>query len=273
VAVEAQLSLFAGDVERSLLDTLLSESRLYRNSLDYKDLLDFVVRLRNFAPFNGMLLQIQKPGLSYAASARDWKHRFKRWPKEGARPLIVLRPFGPVALVYDVMDTEGNALPKDVASFVATGSITEEKVGSFIERLKRKQIEWEWVDAGDQRAGSIWVRVPASDKVAGCYRMRVNRNHAPAVQFATVAHELGHLFLGHLGADKELGLPDRPLLSHAQWELEAESLAYLVCARNGVECHSQTYLASYVQEHTTVDHIDLYLLMRAAGQVEAVLGL
>jgi hypothetical protein len=84
-------SPITGEAERSLLDQLLQESRLYRSSRDYKDLLDFVVRLRNFAPFNAMLLQIQKPGLSYAASAKDWMS-FGRRPKEAARPLLILWP-------------------------------------------------------------------------------------------------------------------------------------------------------------------------------------
>ena len=100
-----QLNLIDTDATRSLLDQLISDSKLYTKSKDYKELLDFVVRLRNFAPFNAMLLQVQKPGLSYAASARDWRVRFGRWPKEGARPLLILWPFGPVALVYDVMDS------------------------------------------------------------------------------------------------------------------------------------------------------------------------
>ena len=65
-----QQDLFETEAARSLLDQLLTDSRLYTRSKDYKDLLDFVVRLRNFAPFNAMLLQVQKPGLSYAASAR-----------------------------------------------------------------------------------------------------------------------------------------------------------------------------------------------------------
>ena len=105
------------DEARKLLDQLLSDSRLYTESQDYKDLLDFVVRLRNFAPFNAMLLQIQKPGLSYAASAREWWERFGRYPEEGARPLVILWPFGPVAFVYDVMDTDGHPLPEMCPSF------------------------------------------------------------------------------------------------------------------------------------------------------------
>src|ERR1039457_3742766 len=63
--------LFESSAARSLLDQLLTDSRLYTKSKGYKELLDFVVRLRNFAPFNAMLLQVQKPGLSYAASAAD----------------------------------------------------------------------------------------------------------------------------------------------------------------------------------------------------------
>jgi hypothetical protein len=93
----------------------LPNSRLYQTTADYKALLDFVVRLRNFAPFNAMLLQVQKPGLTHAASAADWWGKFGRKPKDGARPLLILWPFGPVALVYDVMDTEGKELPQDVS--------------------------------------------------------------------------------------------------------------------------------------------------------------
>ena len=79
-----QQYLIESGVARSLLDQLLTESRLYTRSRDYQNLLDFVVRLRNFAPFNAMLLQVQKPGLAYAASANDWFQKFGRTPKEGA---------------------------------------------------------------------------------------------------------------------------------------------------------------------------------------------
>lgn len=179
-----------------------------------------------------------------------------------------------MALVYDVIDTEGQPLPKDVASFFAEGSIDEQRLASFVPLMCKKQIEWCWVDAGDQRAGSIWVIKRATkEKEASCYRMHINRNHAPAVQFATLAHELGHLFLGHLGSDKALNVPQRHSMDHAQQELEAESVAFLVCARKGVTSKSETYLNKYVTENTTIDQIDLYQVMRAAGQAETLLRL
>ena len=221
-----------------------------------------------------MLLQMQKPGLSYAASARDWRERFGRTPKEGARPLLILWPFGPVALVYDVQDTDGEPLPDDVASFFAYGVINEDKFGAFKRLLTKKDIELCLVDAGDQNAGSIRVIKRATkDRETTQYRVHMNRNHAMPVQFATLAHELGHLFLGHLGPDQALNVPERPTMSHAQREIEAESVAYLVCARNGVKSKSETYLTNYVGKNIAVDHLDLYQVMRAAGQAESLLGL
>ncbi len=259
---------------RTLLDQLLTDSQLYKSSEDYKKLLDFTVRLRNFAPFNAMLLQLQKPGLSYAASAHDWRKKFGRYPKEDARPLLILWPFGPVALVYDVMDTDGDDLPEDVASFFTSGEIDKGKFGTFWGLLAKKNIKHHEFDAGDNRAGSIRVvKRATSDKEATLYQVNINRNHEIAVQFTTVAHELGHLFLGHLGPDKKLKIPKRPAMAHDQVELEAESVAYLVCKRNGISPKSETYLSRFVSQDLTIDQMDIYQVMRAAGQVETTLGL
>jgi len=179
-----------------------------------------------------------------------------------------------VALVYDVLDTEGEPLPKDVASFFAVGAIDEQNMKAFIRLMNKKGIELTWIDAGDRSAGEISVvKRTVKEKEARGYKILINRNHAPAVQFASLVHELGHLFLGHLGPDNALNIPQRPRMDHAQDELEAESVSFLVCARNGVTSEAETYLKDYVKGHTTVEQIDLYQVMRAAGQVETLLGL
>lgn len=260
--------------ERAILDTLLHESAIYRSRADYRELLDFVVRLRNFAPFNALLLQIQKPGLLYAASGYDWADRFGRYPKDGARPLLIMWPFGPVALVYDVVDTIGNPLPHDVAAFLASGPDVTTLLGDFAVRLRRRRIDCRWIDAGDANAGSIEVASKDWDgKGSNGYRLRLNQNHSSSVQFVTLAHELAHLFLGHLGGDTRLAVPDRGLLDHSRCELEAESVAYLVSRRNGIHSRSHVYLSRFVESGMTTDQLDLYQIMRAAGQIEAVLGL
>ncbi len=262
-----------GRAERALLDHLLEQSRLYRTSKEYFALLEFVRRLRNFAPFNAMLLHVQKPGLTYAASADDWRIRFGRSVKTHARPLLILWPFGPVALVYDVLDTEGPELPRDVDPFPARGPVTTSDLDRFIRLLGKKAIECLLVDAGASKAGDIRRTALPTDKKPGTYRLHLNRNHVPAQQFMTLAHELAHLFLGHLGPDKPRGIPERPMPGHEQAEIEAESVAFLVSARNGGVAKSETYLAEYVKPHTTLESLDLFQIMRAAGQIEMLLGL
>jgi hypothetical protein len=284
-----------------MLDQLLEDSRLYRKGSDYKNLLDFVVRLRN-----ALLLQIQKPGLHHAASARDWRETFGRTIKDGARPLLILWPFGPVALVYDLMDTEGDDLPGGIAAFAASGVIDHLALERFAQLIAKKNIAWNKVDAGDRRAGSIErltaAQTLSSEEVsahadlqsalddfgkvlgskrkrsakpgeASSYRININKNHEPNVQFSTLTHELAHLYLGHLGRDSYLSIPDRPKQTHEQKELEAESTAYIVCTRNGVTSKSESYLANYVRQDTTTEQLDMYQIMRAAGQVETILGL
>ena len=264
----------SGKRSRSSLNQLLTDSKLYKQSKDYKELLDFVARMRNLAPFNAMLLQIQKPGLSYAASAKDWRENFGRWPKEGARPLLILRPFGPVDLVYDVMDTEGKKPPEDVNFFPARGHIDKKALIDFRNRLEKKNIKWLEIDVGDRKAGSIRVILrPSNEKEYTLYQITINTNHAPPIQFATLIHELGHLFLGHLGENKNFKVPLRPILSHTQKELEAESVSYLVCERNNVKSKSKTYLSNYVQQNTTLDDIDIYRVLCVVGEIERLLDL
>ena len=172
------------------------------------------------------------------------------------------------------MDTEGWPLPEVAAAFRARGPITRERVEEFEALLCRSHVEVVWVDHGDNIAGSIAAvhRARHKDDIPH-YRMTVNRNHDPAVQFSTVAHELAHHFLGHLGRDVKLGIPGRDRLDRATEELEAECVAFIACERNEVASDSRRYLAHYVDASTTVGNLDFYQIMRAAGQVEAALDL
>ncbi|XZE17497.1 ImmA/IrrE family metallo-endopeptidase [Pirellulaceae bacterium SH449] len=258
----------------SLVDQLLADSKLYRCSQDFKDLLDFAIKLRNVAPFNAMLLKIQKPGVTFVASALDWENLFERQIKENARPLIILWPFGPVAMVYDVQDTEGKPLPEDAIAFYANGTIVDQDIKRFQRILERRHIAWKWMDAGDGFAGEI-VLVSSGDgkDIPSQYRISINENHDTPTRFVTLVHELAHLLLGHLGQDPKLHAPDRTTISHEQRELEAESVAYIVCRRSGVTPKSHTYLSQFVTSETTTEQLELYQIMRVAGSIESLLGL
>jgi len=272
-AARTELPREDNSYERNLLDKLLVDSKLYKSSKEFKELLDFTIRLRNMAPFNAMLLQIQKPGLNYAASAYDWKYRFQRTVKEKARPLLIMWPFGPVALVYDMLDTEGAPLPKDAFAFYAAGKIDDKRIATFTEILTKKHIFIKPYDQGDNDAGFIRRRSTAQDKnTHSIYELGMNRNHIVAMSFVTLAHELAHLFLGHLGDDKKLQIQGRRP-EHRIREIEAESVAYIVCNRNGVESRSQKYLSAYIESGETSEDLDLYAITRAAGHIERLLHL
>ncbi|MBR4195964.1 MAG: hypothetical protein IKQ95_04555 [Synergistaceae bacterium] len=117
------------------LDRLFQDVRSYRSSKNYMELLDFIKRFRNIAPYNAMLIRIQKPGSKYVASVKEWRKEFGRTPKPGARPLIILRTFGPVSFVYELEDTEGRDFPQNLLKpFKAEGEISDSAFDNFVKR-------------------------------------------------------------------------------------------------------------------------------------------
>lgn len=195
--------------KRALLGQLIAATRLYHTSGAVIDLMAFAARLRAFAPFNAMLLHVQRPGLTHAATAEDWAKRFGRAPKLGTRPLLVLRTKGPVDFVLDVLDTEGRPLPPAAFAFPTLGSLTEERLREMLGQVERDGIRVRPLDASDAQAGWIRVLRAADDRSRGIYEMSLNANHDPPTRFVTLAHELAHLFLGHLGPDARRRIPNR----------------------------------------------------------------
>lgn len=254
------------DDARALIDQLIAETNLYATPQAQHELFDFVARLTTYAPFNAMLLHIQKPGLTYVANIRDWAKRFQRYPKSDARPLVILQPFGPINFVYDIQDTEGRDVPEGVLKFEASGELPHWWMSHVSSELDRRDITLAEIDVGDGSAGYIQLtKSRLASKERNLYRIAVNRNHAAPSQFTTIAHELAHLFLGHLGADPKRHVKDRRDCSHSQQEVEAESAAYLVARRAGIEPRSQTYLKKYKD---SFPDLDLHTIMRTAGEIE-----
>ncbi len=142
----------------------------------------------------------------WAASANDWATRFKRKVKKDARPLLIPWPFAPVALVYDLVDTDGPYLPVAVAQiFPATGPVTKKRMEVWIARLARRGFMVDLAQWGPGKVGEVRCKRPAMDsKAQVVYNLRLNRDHDPNVQFASLVHELGHVLLDHHGADSDL---------------------------------------------------------------------
>ena len=129
-------------------------------------------------------------------------------------------------------------------------------------------VECDW---GDGYAGTIEL-VSRATRPSGKnrYRLHYNRNHSPSTRVVTVAHELAHLYLGHMGSEKGRRLRDRRFVGRHLKEVEAEMTAYLVAKRNDITAASQQYLDGYKHSFTDLNH---YTVMRAANAVETVMGL
>jgi hypothetical protein len=256
--------------DRALIDQLIATTRLYDSRKALLELFAFTIRLRAFAPFNAMILHIQRPGLTHAATARDWHDRFGRVPVRGARPLLVLRTMGPVDFVFDVLDTEGPALPVDAFKFPTLGALTDQEFAEHMKTVARENVELAPLDVGDTQAGYIRRTARSSDpKRKHRYELGYNKNHPAPTRLVTVAHELGHLYLGHLGEDHARRVSDRHGVPKNLREVEAESAAYLVAMRNGLNPRSESYLSTY---QGAFGAIDVFAITRAANAVETAMG-
>jgi hypothetical protein len=235
-----------------------------------------------------MLIHIQMSGAKYAAPAHRWARDYRRRIKPGARPLVILQPMGPVMFVFDVADTEplpgAPPLPAKVERpFEARrGSIAGE-LKSTAENAKRDGISVTENRAGSQRAGSIQTVAPGGNplrfqthsnpepkylNVPLRYALLLNSNLSAEARYATLVHELAHLYCGHLGTPNEKWWPDRRGLRHAAQEFEAESVCFLVCERLGIDNPSDEYLAGYVGKNEQIPPISLDCVMKAAGLIE-----
>lgn len=183
----------------------------------------------------------------------------------------ILRTKGPVDIVFDILDTEGRDVPVDAFAFPKFGNLTDKRFTEFMRSVKKERIDVVALDAGDGQAG--WIRLLAASKAKtgkNLYQLAYKHKHDAATRFVTVAQELAHLYLGHLGLDAGRRVSDRRDTPHALMEVEAETAAYLVAMRNGLEPRSESYLAKY---KGAFEDLNLYAVTRAANAVETAMGI
>ena len=279
------------EATKRALDELFTGTRQYRSSQAFSNLLTFVSRFRFYSPYNSMLLHVQMQGAQYVAPAHRWLRDYDRTIKPTARPLVILQPMGPVMFVFDVSDTVPGAknipLPPEVYRPFETskGHVTME-LDRTIENAKRDGICVERTKEGSQSAGSIRsvaknslppqefqigldkFRQPIMTHIPVRYCIILNTNLSREAQYATLIHELAHLYCGHLGTPNIKWWPDRRGLGKQVVEFEAESISYLICKRLGIESTSEQYLALYMKVNQEVPAISFECVMKVSGLIE-----
>ena len=264
---------------RSAIDQLFTSALQSRGACAFDEFLDFIIRFNNLSVYNAMLVRIQRPGAGAVATRRKWQ-RVGREIRPDAVPIVILQPFGPVSFLFDQADTFGKPLPAENENpLFASGRLSQD---IYDQTCKAAEKYWITVEETDKYGVLLAGTASGFELMPGTainqdaksrrsrrnFTVRLNAKHGLTTRFATLAHELGHIYCGHVGADSAGRWPNRFNLNTAEMELEAEAVAWLVCQRNGVTTKSREYLADLI-ERANLEKVSMFAVFEAANRVES----
>lgn len=255
--------------EKSSLDELFRRSIRLHSSSKYAEAITFISKLPKYSPYNNLLVYFQNPQAAYWATAARWKNDFGRCLKEDCRPMLILAPMTPVLMVYDVTDTEGEPLPEWFNDlFKVEGGFNETVLNRTIKNcLSHDAIDVIEKKLGLTQGGSA-IRLGRDKDVK--IRIELKAALESKVHYAILCHELAHIYLGHLGGDEDKWWPSRLYLNRHHREIEAESVAYIVCRRIGLLSPSAEYLTGYIREPSDLSKVSIDMIAKVAGRIEGM---
>lgn len=249
---------------KALTEQLETGVKAVFESEKYKAYLNAMSKFHHYSFGNVMLILIQCPEASMVAGYTTWKKQFGRTVKKGEHGIMILAPvmgsrlinqdrlnpdthqpiIGPdgepekepvfvpyrsfrVAYVFDVSQTEGRELPS-----LGVGELSGE-----VEHFAR-------IFAAVEALSPVPVEYRPAQKSKGCYshweqKIYLNRGMSQVQTLKTLIHETAHALLH---ARPEAADKDR----HTK-EVEAESIAYVVCQHFGIDTadYSFPYVTSW----------------------------
>jgi hypothetical protein len=259
------------------VDEMFAAARRFRSSREYLGLLRFIARFPGYSAFNGLLLYLQNPEATCVATAATWHRRFERNLKASARPLAILAPMAPVRFVYDLADTEGPPLPASRLNPPAVGGarlqdIYEHSVfnaafhGIAVREIPKGLPPGPGVIplAYDSRQRYENLSLKKADN----YLLTIDEGRQPDEKYASLAQQAAHVFCGHLGIDEKAWWPDRRATDRLRAEIEADSVAFLICRRLGLVEASKNFLIDYRYRERDIPPISLNAVFQAFGYID-----
>lgn len=266
---------------KSELDSLFDSVKEYRTSQFYRDTLDFCRRFKQLAPFNAMMVKLQRPSCRFVLTAAQWKKMYGRTIIPNARPVVILS-FQPVSYLYDISDTELGSNKAKSDNIILEGikhqyDTKQEVAQSDLDQLVNNLAIHGIAYTDNFRAGvsygaqllfldkprEITIRLNRTNNIKyfAYYLISVNENLNPGAKYASIMHELGHFFCHHLLSPGKNKWWKPRNISHVEEEFEAESVAWLTCERLNIQNPSERYLASFLDNNSeipkgiSIDHI------------------
>jgi hypothetical protein len=234
-----------------LHDQLVRQLQQLVTADDWTAMMHAASRFHGYSARNVMLIQAQRPDATRIAGYGTWK-KLGRHVKKGAKGIAILAPCPTrtatdndetpstrrvnfrTAYVFDEADTEGEELA-NVLPVLLDGDAPHAVWVSIAELIEEHGFTIDRRDCSPANGVTRWLDRSVS----------VRPGLEPAQAVKTLTHELGHIICDH-------GTEPRPPRDVA--EVEAESIAYIVCAVMGIE--SDSYSFPYVARWSGGD-IDL----------------
>ncbi|MCK9436173.1 MAG: hypothetical protein M0Q12_03070 [Synergistaceae bacterium] len=268
-------------IDKFTIDDLLHRSWIYKNSEAFFKFFNFIGSFHHYSRYNTMLVYLQNEAVTFFGGKSFWKKRFERGVKKDARPYVILAPMGPVMLVYDVMDTEGEETAEEFLRkgfgrnpFDVKGELPKEMFDRAMEIANSFGIKITFQDTSILKGGHITTIIKGNPEIV------ISTNGTIEVKFATFIHELAHLFLGHTGHPKltkendkkEIKIFQRKLSRSAE-ELEAETVSFLLSKKLGLETNAAEYIAAYIRNESDLIEFSYESVIKAADRIDQLFKL
>jgi len=236
-----------------------------------------MARFPNYSTFNGLLLYLQNPLATYVATARTWAHKYNRQPKRNAKPLVILAPMAPILFLFDIQDTEGTPVP---SALLRPREIDGQQLGKFYATtlhnaaihgisVYETALNSHEIDAASRITPAVRKKYQNLNLPKDtCYLIFIDKTLTLEDRYAALTHELGHIFCSHLGIDQHAWWPERGDLNVRGEKIEADSVAYLVCQRNGLRADSEHFLLQASEAHQEIPPFSMNAVTQAVSYIE-----
>ncbi len=258
-------------------DELFLTNRRFRNSVEYFDLLHFIAGFPKYSAFNGLLLYLQNPNITYVATPGNWWRQFRRKPRYRANPLIILAPMSPVRFVYDLHDTEGGPIDQNQLKVLrAKENLSRDNFEKTLQNCQVHGIQVVHFSPAELEAGSSYsLTFDTRERFKkknfaqwAKYFIAINPDDSIENRYASLVLGLGHIFCGHLGIDDKAWWQDRRDVDRIQGKIEAQSAAYLACLRKNVLKPTEKLLTPYSKIDCEMPVFGLNTILQATHYIE-----
>jgi len=255
-----------------IIDSLLRE-------MSPSEIISQLIALRPHAMFNALLAITQLPYAAMLRTQSRWESEWDRRIRPGQHPIVLLAPFGPVELYFDVSQTEpgerSRSLPIAHESlFTMTDAPDAERLWiGIVEDAKKYGVRVVTSEVGTPLAGKIQKvsgygsQTCNSKDVPVRWLLTLAASHSVTEQLSTLVHELGHLFCGHVGSDEKDKWSQRLDIDPATKEFEAESVTQLVFGRLAPETALPAYSERVLADASAGSRADWVHMVQAADRV------